>query len=148
MRVFKFLILSLTVTLAGCSASGPKYKEMAMSVPVLKEDQSRIYFFRAKNHFGAAIQPNIKLDGLVVGQSIPGGFFFVDTSAGEHEVSITTEVEHKLRLTLDRGEVKYVETPATLGALVAHITPRLAIPEVAQPKIIKLSYTGDGASQK
>ncbi|MGV3742911.1 MAG: DUF2846 domain-containing protein [Burkholderiaceae bacterium] len=127
MRLIKLAVLSLAIVLTGC-ASGVKHKEMAASIPAVKADQGRIYFFRSASMFGAAIQPNIMLDGKVVGESKPGGFFYVDAPAGNHEVSTSTEVEKKLTFTLDKKEVKYVKTSPSLGLMVGRVILSWSVP--------------------
>jgi hypothetical protein len=141
MRSIKILIISLAITLVGC-ASGVKQKDMVASIPTLKADQGRIYFFRSASMLGAAIQPNIKLDGVVVGESVPGGFFYVDSNSGNHEVSTATEVENKLTFTLDKGEVKYVQTKISFGFMVGHVAPELVSEADANKELPDLSYTG------
>lgn len=81
--------IGITVLMAGC-ASGVKYSEMASTIPTIKQDQGRVYFFRSSSLIGAALQPDIKLNSEVVGQSKPGGFFFVDRPAGKYVVSTAT----------------------------------------------------------
>src|ERR1700737_2418182 len=82
----------VAVTASGC-ASGPEYKDVASSIPTMKEAQGRVYFCRSGSMFGAALQPEIKLNDQVVGKSQPGGFFFVDEPAGQYVVSTSTETE-------------------------------------------------------
>jgi hypothetical protein len=141
MRFLKFLIVSLVIALTGC-ASGVKYHDMAASIPTLKADQGRLYFFRSASMMGAAIQPDIKLDGAVVGESKPGGFFYVDAKPGNHEVSTSTEVENKLTFTLDKGEVKYIKTSIGFGFAVGHVKPELVSEADAKAELPDLAYTG------
>ncbi|TCS36794.1 uncharacterized protein DUF2846 [Paucimonas lemoignei] len=147
MRFIQMLVLSLAVVLTGC-ASGVKHKDMQASIPALKADQGRIYFYRSASMLGAALQPDINLDGKVVGESKPGGFFFVDTNVGNHEVATSTEVEKKLTFTLDKGEVKYVKTSPSFGVMVGRIVPELVNAAEAQNEISDLSYTGTLAASK
>ncbi|WP_250486564.1 DUF2846 domain-containing protein [Caballeronia sp. GaOx3] len=114
----------VTLVASGC-ASGPQYKDVASSIPTLKESQGRIYFYRSNSMFGAALQPNINLNGALVGQSKPGGFFYVDEPAGKYIVSTTTETEKTVSFTLDAGETKYVRTSVGFGLLVGRIIPSL-----------------------
>lgn len=89
-RVCAVVLLSILVS---ACASGPKMAEMKSTIPALKADQGRIYFYRSSSIVGAAIQPSIMLNGVVVGDSEPGGFFFIDHAPGPKEVSVATEVE-------------------------------------------------------
>lgn len=77
----------------GSATSGIQYSEMASFIPVLKKGYGRIYFFRSSSMFGAAMQPDIKLNGEVVGESKPDGFFYVDQAAGKYIASTATETE-------------------------------------------------------
>jgi hypothetical protein len=141
MRLVNSVVLSLAIGLTGC-ASGIKHKDMAASIPATKADSGRIYFFRSASMFGAAIQPTIKLNGTPVGDSKPGGFFYVDSKAGDHEVVCSTEVDKKLTFTLDRGEVKYVKTSVGFGVIAGRIIPELVNAEEAQKELPDLSFTG------
>lgn len=135
-------LFGITLLGAGCAASGPKYTEVAQSFPTLAPEEGRIYFFRSNSMFGAAVQPDIHLDGPVVGKSQPGGFFFVDRPAGRHLASATTETEKTLTFTLDAGETKYVRTSPSIGVLVGRIVLELEDPKKAHAEIEKLAFTG------
>lgn len=147
MRFIQGLVLCLAVVLTGC-ASGVKHKDMQASIPAIKADSGRIFFYRSSSMFGAAIQPNILLDGKVVGESQPGGFFFVDSSVGNHEVSTSTEVEKKVTFTLAKGEVKYVKTSVSFGALVGRIIPELVNAAEGEKELADLSFTGTLSAAK
>ena len=106
MRLYRFFVVLFLTFLVSACASGPKFSEIQSSIPSLKPDQGRIYFFRSSSMLGAAIQPSILLNGAVVGDSQPGGFFFVDQAPGAKEVSTSTEVEKKLTFTLELGQTR------------------------------------------
>lgn len=146
----KFSIIALlgaVALLTGCAASGPKMAEMASSIPVLKSDQGRVFFYRKDSMLGAALQPSINFDGRVVGDSKPGGFFYVDAAAGSHEAMTTTEVSNKVSFVLASGEVKYVRTAPSMGLLVGHITPTLVGADEAKAELATLSYTGGSVAK-
>jgi hypothetical protein len=142
-KLFRVLAASafVAVVASGC-ASGPQYKDVASSIPTLKEAQGRIYFYRSNSMFGAAVQPAINLNGQAVGKSQPGGFFFVDEPAGQYVVSTSTETEKTLSFKLDAGETKYVKTSIGLGLLVGRIIPTLESSDEATKNIEDLHYTG------
>jgi hypothetical protein len=133
--------------LAGC-ASGVKYKEMESSIPSLQPDQGRVYFFRSASMLGAAVQPDIRLNGEVVGTSKPGGFFFVDRPAGNYMASTSTETEKSASFTLQGGETKYLRTSPSFGLLVGRIVVELETPEKARAELPSLSYTGASPANK
>lgn len=143
MKLYRTLLLASATTLlaAGC-ASGPQHNEMAASIPTLASDQGRVYFFRESSIFGVAIQPDIRLNGQVVGRSTPGGFFYVDEPPGSYTVSTRTEVERTVSLTLHAGETRYVRTTSGMGFLIGHVTPTLEDAESATQTIADLKYTG------
>lgn len=143
MKYIKLIALVLmTIILTGCAASGPKFSEISSSLPTVENGKSRIYFYRESGFVGGGVQPNIKLNGTVVGESKPGGFFFVDEKPGQYSVSTTTEVENSTDFTLLLGQNKYVKTSVSMGLLVGHITPGLVDKEQAERDLQSLSYIG------
>jgi hypothetical protein len=129
---------------AGCAATGVKHAEMASSLPAIKAGEGRVYFMRSDSMFGAAIQPDIKLNGQVVGQSKPGGFFYVDRAAGNYTATAATETEKALTFALQAGETKYVRSSPSMGLMVGRIVLELETPEKAKAELVGLSYTGGG----
>jgi Protein of unknown function (DUF2846) len=75
----------------------------------------RIYFYRTAL-IGAAVQPDVKLNGEVVGKAVPNGFFYADRPAGNYQVATETEVERKLTFTLERGQVRYARLNISMGS--------------------------------
>jgi len=67
-------LLAMTLIVAGCATSGPKYLEMVPNMTKLSPDMGRIYIYRT-TVLGAAIQPDVKVNGEVVGSAVPNGFF-------------------------------------------------------------------------
>ena len=142
----KLLVLSASaVLLAGCAATGARHEEMASSMPSLKAGEGRIYFYRSNSMMGAAVQPDIRLNGTVVGASKPGGFFYVDRPAGNYLASASTETEKTLSFTLQPGETKYVRSHISMGMLVGRAILELEPADKAKAEIGSLSYTGVAA---
>ena len=135
------LAIATLALLSGC-ATGPKYAEVASSFPQLAAGQGRIWFYRSSIPFGAAIQPDVMLDGAKVGDSVPGGFFFVDRPAGNHEVLLSTEVERKVTFTLEPRQERHIRMTVGLGLIVYRVYPELADPAEAEKEIRELSYIG------
>ena len=134
--------MALSFLMAGC-ASGVKHSEMASSIPSLKSGEGRVYFLRSASMFGAAVQPDLRLNNEVVGESKPGGFFFVDRPAGKYVASAATETEKTLSFVLDSGETKYVRSSPSMGLMVGRVVLELETPEKAKEDLASLSYTGD-----
>jgi hypothetical protein len=59
--LFKTAVLLCVLFTIGC-ASGPKYAEVAQTIPELSSDQGRIFIYR-NSMLGAAITPDVKLNG-------------------------------------------------------------------------------------
>ena len=74
---------------------------------------------------------------------MPAGHFFVDQKPGAYEITTTTEVERKLTLTLDKGQVRYVKLSLGLGFFVGHVYPELIDTDVAVKEIQDLRLVGD-----
>jgi hypothetical protein len=110
---------------SGC-ASGPKYSEIKDSIPPLDPEQGRIFFYRP-SAIGAAIQPNILVNGSVVGEMVPLGFFYLDRSPGNYVVSASTESEATLQLMLQANQTQYIKGSISLGILVGR--PNLTLVE-------------------
>lgn len=135
------VLAAVALLLAGC-ANGMKYNEMASSLPTLKQDQGRIFFFRSRSILGVELQPHIRLNGDAVGQSRPGGFFYVDRPAGQYMATVSTETQKTLSLTLSPGEVKYVRSSVGMGIVVGRILLELEDPGKAKAELKKLRFTG------
>lgn len=137
---------AVLLLVAGC-ATGIKHDQMASSMPSLKSGEGRIYFFRSGSMFGAALQPDIRLNGRVVGESKPGGFFYLDRPAGNYVATASTETEKSLTFTLQPGETKYVRSSPGFGLVVGRIILELETPEKAKAELGSLSYTGTVAAK-
>lgn len=133
-------VLAFIVMLGGCATSGPKFSE-ATTRPAASPDTARVYIYRTAV-LGAAVQPEVRLDGTVVGRAVPNGYFYVDRPPGACEITTTTEVERKLSLTLEKGQVRYVKLSLGLGFFVGHVYPELIDADIAQKEIQDLRYTG------
>lgn len=143
MKKYVLILLSLTSLFLLCScASGPRYTEMQSTIPQLRPDQGRVFVYRVSSPFGAMVQPDILIDGKVVGQSEPGGFLYVDLLAGNHEISTTTETEKKLSFALDAGQVRYVKTEVSIGVMMGRVQPYLVDEAEGKAAILELSYQG------
>ena len=95
-NLLKFLaVIIVSFSFWGCATSGPKYSELSPVISTLPPDTGRIYIYRT-SALGAAVQPEVKLNGEVVGKAVPKGFFYVDKKPGTYEILISTEVDRKL----------------------------------------------------
>jgi hypothetical protein len=141
-RIKRILAAAFITMLVSACASGPKYTEVQSSIPAISADKGRIYFYRSGNIFGSGIQPSVMLNGVKVGDSVPGGFFFVDRDPGNYEVLLSTEVDRKATFTLARGQQQHVRMSVTLGAIVYRVYPELVDGPTALGELRDLSYIG------
>ena len=135
------LVLSAVLRATGC-ATGPKFAELDAKTPTLKPTEGRVYFYRSSSMVGAAVQPDIRLNGAVVGTSKPGGYFYVDRPAGSYVASTSTETEKTASFTLDAGETKYLKTAPSFGVLIGRVVVTIESPSSAKTELAALSYTG------
>lgn len=137
--------LLVAAALAGC-ASGPKFSAIKDSIPELSPDQGRIYVYRP-SALGAAIRPNIRLNGTVVGEMVSRGFFFVDRIPGSYLVSAKTETEASVQLTLQANQIQYVKGSIGLGFFVGRPHLELVDGTNALIELQDLAYTGSASLQ-
>ncbi|MCW5654007.1 DUF2846 domain-containing protein [Hydrogenophaga sp.] len=140
-RLWRWLPWVALVMLSGCAATGPRFAEVQGGFPDLRPGYGRLLVYRT-GIVGAAVQPDVRLNGEVVGKSLPDGFFFVDRAAGRYRVSMRTEVETALDVELSDGATVYVQSGITLGLFVGQ--PRLTLETAgsALPQLGGLAYTG------
>lgn len=136
-----FAAVLVVLFLSGC-ATGPKYTEAVSTIPSLTPSQGRIYFYRP-SAFGAAVQPDINLNGQKVGTAKPHGFYFVDRGPGNYEVTAATETEKKLTFTLEARQERYVRLKIQMGLFVGRIVPELVDKAEAEGELKELSFIAD-----
>lgn len=132
--------------LSGCAATGVSYVSVSSTLPTLKADSGRVFFYRSDSMLGAAIQPDIRLDHQVVGKSQPGGFFYVDTHPGRHLATSQTEVEARLEFDVGAGQTVYVASSIGFGLLAGRVQLNLQPEAMAKAELSALRYTGSGAA--
>ena len=132
----------LVVALAGCATSGPRFDETRASAVPVQKDLARIYFYRPGKFMGSAIQPAVEVDGVKVGDAVPGGYFYIDEPAGTHEISTTTETKEYIKVAVKPGDTRYVRLEADWGYVVGRVTPVLVWPEQGLSEIQDLHYVG------
>jgi len=142
MTIARSLAVAMSlVYLAGC-ASGAKYAEVAPTIRPPSPTQGRVYFYRP-SALGAAVQPDIKLNGQKVGTAKPHGFYFVDRDPGDYEVTAATETEKKLTFTLEPRQERFVRLKIQVGVFVGRIVPELVDRAEAQDELQSLSFIAE-----
>ena len=140
LRRYPYLFAAALI-LGGCATSGQKFSETATTTAATAPapDMGRIYFYRTML-LGMAVQPEVKVNGEVVGRAVPNGFFYVDRKPGSYEISTTTEVERTLSLTLDKGQTRYVKLSLSIGFVVGHVYPELIDNDVATKEMASTRF--------
>jgi len=135
------------VALASC-ASGLKFTELNPSTKPKSEDTGRIFFYRP-TILGAALRPNVVLNGETVGEAISQGFFYVDRPPGNYEVVINTEVERKVSFVLEKGQTRFVRFSVSFGSfmgfLMGYVYGDLVDEDEGLEEIKDCKYTGKEA---
>jgi hypothetical protein len=147
MKFISLAAIAAMALLTGCtSVSGTRFAQQEAGMPKLSADQGRVYFYRVDALTGGGMTAPVKLDGIVVGDSLPGGYFYVDAAPGKHEVSAATRVTRKLNFVLEAGETKYLRTRAQFEEKVGRIVPELVSAEEARRELPALNFTGAAKS--
>lgn len=145
-RVFMVVLVLASVSLLfSCAATGPKFFEYSPQMHSLDPEMGRIFFFRPSS-FGAALKPDVLLNGEKVGKAVSWGFFYVDRPAGEYEVLTATEVKRKVTFILEKGSTRYIRFSTNMGFFVGHVYGELVDETTAMEQIGKCGYTGEDKS--
>ena len=134
------LLLMLAVVLSAC-ATGAKFTEVNPELVSENPDMGRIFFYRPSS-VGAAVQPDVMLNGEKVGQAVSWGFFYVDRPAGNYECLTSTEVKRKVSFTLEPGQTRYVRFSISLGFFVGHVYGKIVDESVGLEEIKDCKYIG------
>lgn len=140
-RRFHYCLIIISLFVLASCASGVPFTELNPSFDPEVSNTGRIFFYRVTGAAGAAIQPEILMNGEKIGKSIPQGFFYLDKPAGEYTVTTTTEVKRKASFVLDEGQTRYIRFGISMGFFAGHVYGELVDPEEAKEEIIKCKYT-------
>ncbi|MBI4621431.1 MAG: DUF2846 domain-containing protein [Desulfobacterales bacterium] len=146
-RVVRFALLVVTVSfLASCATTGPKFLEYQTQMASSKPELGRIYFYRPSS-FGAALRPDVLLNGEKVGEAIAWGFFYIDRPPGEYVAVTSTEVTRKASFILEKGQTRYIKFSVSMGFFVGHVYGKLVDESVALSEIRDCRYTGGKSTE-
>jgi hypothetical protein len=146
-QIFNLLKTAATIAaaaalLTGCAASGPQFRTVQLS-PVAA-NSGRVFFYRVYESFGAGMRPDIHACGKKVGESIPGGVFFVELPVGECEIMIPSILypgERKLTVNISNQKAVYVRTFMGASSFGGRTNVELVPEETALNAIGSLSVT-------
>ena len=80
------------------------------------------------------------MNNKVVGQSIPGGYFYFDTSAGSYKVTAGTDADSAFEFNVLAQETKYIKTSPSFGLIIGSIGFKPVESAVADQEVQTLSY--------
>ncbi len=129
------------LALAAC-ATGPRFDEVQQTIPGIAPDRGRIYFYRSGTLLGAGVQPDVELNGSVVGRSKPGGFFYVDVPPANYEVALSSGTGEKAIFALEQGQERCVRMSPSPGVLSPRVVPELVEPAACRHELANTSYIG------
>ena len=118
------LMLAAALVLSACATQEGPYKEQQERLPPLTASDGRIVIYRGAS-LAWAVLPNVYLNGIVVGAAVTNTAYLLDLPKGSYEITVTTEVEKKVRFPLETGEVKYVRLTHAFGLVTDRIVPEL-----------------------
>jgi len=136
----------LALSLSAC-ASGVKFTDMRPSLAPPSQEMGRIFFYRPVT-IGAALKPDILVNGNRVGESVAWGFFHIDRPPGNYEVVTSTEVDRKVSFVLEKGQTRYIRFSVNMGFFVGHVYGELVEQATALPELEGCKYAGQDHGAK
>jgi len=141
LRFFRMIACGmLLLTVASC-ASGLKFTQVNPNIAPQNTEAGRIFFHRPSS-LGAALRPDVILNGDKVGEAISWGFFYVDRPPGDYEVLTSTEVKRKVTLVLEKGQTRFVRFSTSFGFILGHVYGELVDQDEGLSEIQQCNYTG------
>ncbi len=139
--------IGFSILLSSC-ASGMKFTQANPSLAPPNPELGRIFFYRP-SAMGAAIRPDVMLNGEKVGEAISHGFFYADRPPGNYEAMTSTEVSRKVSFVLEKGQTRFIRFSISIGFFVGHVYGELVDQSVGLEEIQECKYTGgDNTSKK
>jgi hypothetical protein len=138
-RVFHWSGLFLMLIILSACASGAPFTKLNPSLSPEAPETGRIFFYRPSGA-GAAVIPDIVLNGETVGRAVGQGFFFIDRPAAEYTVMTSTEVKRKVSFVLEKGQTRYIRFNISIGFFVGHVYGELVDEEKALPELQKCKF--------
>ena len=106
----------------------------------LPPGDARLCFYRETWH-ALSVQPDVTVNGQVIGKAYPNEWFCVDRKPGSYEISTVSEPNRKWSVALKSGETRYASLEFTVTwFLVAHINPELVDNATGEKGVVGLRY--------
>jgi len=110
----------LMMAVAACSSgpAPPPFASIAAGIPALAPDRARIYFYRYYQLYVSMARPYIRLNGMHVAISEPGGVLYRDVPPGTYLISVDSQglyPDQNKTVTLAAGQMLYVRVDSMKG---------------------------------
>jgi hypothetical protein len=91
---------------AGCSASGPYFKDTRYARQPVPPDRARIIFFRVSDGNFRSVE--LDVDDQIIGKLAGGEFIVEETAPGERRMTASLKGEFTLKMKVEAGQTYYV----------------------------------------
>ena len=115
-------ILVTGMLLTGCGSTSTKFYNYATKVPPPAGDMARIWFYRPIVMSASTNLPPVKVDGVTVGTSMPGKFFYADIAPGRHKISTDPDGKKVIYVNISTSADTFVECNIS-PQMVSRIVP-------------------------
>ncbi len=150
MRNIAFVIVSLAIaaTVYGCASTSKADTDKSDAAKQFEvpEGKGVVYMYRRGRAFGAAVQYQVKIDGMDAGGSGPGTFFRWELNPGTYTfASNSSESSAVIELDVEAGEMYFIEQNGKIGLNDARMkldlrSDKEGIREVKGCKLLVSSY--------
>src|SRR6202041_1953290 len=97
---------------AGCVAPGPRFANVAATIPPVPPGAARIFFYRLLEPYETLAYTTAYLNGNPVGTAEPGAVLYRDVAPGQYLISVKSEGLYKDQfksVVLRPGDVAYAQ---------------------------------------
>jgi len=134
-------LLVIGFALGGCATGSV---QVGNAIRAASPNTGRIFIYRTSM---VPLEPEIRVDGKKRRHGQTKGVPLRRLTAGEHRISLSTEVTRTLAVDVEKGQVRYVRLSVSKGFLVIHFFPELVDPVEGAQGLKECSYTGPSISQ-
>ena len=142
-------MISIVLSIAGCSASGEKFQELEM-----RNDSALVYIYRPWQFTNGGGWPHVYVDGEKIGPLKNGGYIAKDITPGNHSIELRGDVFNfpnlVLELDAEDGQTYYARmlssvTDAALIGSISYVSKgssfHLVESSHAKTEIVELKYS-------
>jgi uncharacterized protein DUF2846 len=145
MVAFAALVLA-AFPVTNAVAADDTYAALHAGEPAVAADQARIYIYRKSSLMGAAVQPDVYVNGEKVWVAKNGDYTYIDRPAGSYEINTSTDSKDTaVTLPVTAGQPAYVRIGIDFGLFAGHGQPAIVLPPQATDEIQDLDYRPPGA---